>query len=635
MSPPHGHDDRDREPTDEEIAAEIRHLWRRVERLGGAPRPAADASIAPAAPLAVCPMPLANRDRREYSLFYDLFVHWSRRKLTAVAPGYGGDFDFAAHGVDPDRVVLRVGGPGGLRVPGRRIPHGLDGIEPSVLFDFEHPELAARIAAAPELEVRVIAGDAARTFWIDTRPPPAHEISLALCVHDENRWLPFYLDYYLDVLGVDHVYVYDHRTRDARGLRTLLAPHVARGRATLVPWDVEWTNRVDGEQIGQPPQQAHALARFGADRWIGFFDVDEFLDVPDGDLRGLLAPYDPAEVGGVAFGMRWGVYKGERSLRDVHNPVVEFVYTRDDAHWSGRWKLFVSPRRVRFMRIHWIQDDAPTVHRPDVKYVHYAIREARFEEGRGPSGLGAETSRDETLRRAWEAREARRRAAPASPLVAHVEESFARALRRESDLPAEVLSIPGMIGECTRHLYNQLASLPGARLLEIGAWKGASTCAFLHGNDVAATVIDDWSQFGNHRELCLRNLERSRGASRITVLETDCFGVDRGALGPFDLFLYDAAHDEASQHRAVVDFYPTLADEAVLLVDDWNWRGVRDGTLRALDEIGADVLFAREITLAEVPRGDGTLGADPRGWWNGLGCFVLRRRPPGGSGVRI
>jgi predicted O-methyltransferase YrrM len=208
-----------------------------------------------------------------------------------------------------------------------------------------------------------------------------------------------------------------------------------------------------------------------------------------------------------------------------------------------------------------------------------------------------------------------------------VEECFARALRQESKLAPEVLALPGLIGARNRHLYNNLCSRPGTRLLEIGAFKGASTCAFLYENQVEATVIDDWSQFGNHRELCLGNIERFAGRSRVEVLEADCFQVDAAKLGRYDVYLYDGNHGEPFQYRAIVDFYDHLEDEAVLLVDDWNWRRVRDGTRRALRDIDAEILFAREITVPEAPRpADGKLLHDPASWWNGLACFVLRRR---------
>ena len=140
-------------------------------------------------------------------------------------------------------------------------------------------------------------------------------------------------------------------------------------------------------------------------------------------------------------------------------------------------------------------------------------------------------------------------------------------------------------------------------------------------------MIDDWSGFGNFRDQCVANLERFRGRSRVRVIEQDCFEVDPGELGRYDLYLYDGGHHEDQHYRAIVAFHPYLDDEAVVLVDDWNWRPVRNGTERALAEIPFEILLRHEITAPESPREeDGKIVQDPRSWWNGLACFVLRRR---------
>ena len=624
MSDRNGFDPRDDGLTSKEILEEISRIRDRMALLDGS-----RSGGHPVQDFQIHPMPIANRDRREYFLFYDLFIHSDRRKLTAVAPYYGDDFDFGARGIDLDAVVIEIRG---ARIEGKRISYGTEGWEPSVLFDFEDPKLPGWISEFPELEVRVCAGEAERTFWIDTRPPTPHSIALALCVRDENRWLGNYLSYYLDLLRVDHVYVYDNRTRDRHGLKTILAPYVENNRATYIPWNFEWRNRIDRKQIGQPPQEAHTLARFGADRWIGFFDADEFLHIPGGDLARFLEEYDPGEIGAVAFKMRWAMYKGERVFADLHQPLTECVYGREDEYWEKRWKLFVSPERVRFMRFHWIQEDQPTVHRPDVLYYHYLLRDFRFEEGKGDTGLGSDTFRDETMREVWETHDfepspIRGDASRTNALVAHVESSFQRARRSESNLTAEAAQIPGMIGTSTRHFFNNLCSEPDTRLLEIGSWQGASSCAFLCGNRIRATLVDNWSEWGNHRDLCIERIESFRGSSAVRILERDCFELRPDELETYNLYYYDGHHSEDAQYRGVTEFYRYLEDTAVLIVDDWNWRRVRAGTERALKDISADVVYSRELTVPEAPRdGDGKLTSDPRTWWNGIACFVLQRR---------
>jgi hypothetical protein len=72
-------------------------------------------------------------------------------------------------------------------------------------------------------------------------------------------------------MGVEHVYLYDNGSTDESA--QLVAPYVAEGFATLIPWMT-----FDTEVSPQRQSYAHALCNFGPDfRWMAFIDLDEFL----------------------------------------------------------------------------------------------------------------------------------------------------------------------------------------------------------------------------------------------------------------------------------------------------------------------------------------------------------------------
>lgn len=110
---------------------------------------------------------------------------------------------------------------------------------------------------------------------------------------------------------------------------------------------------------------------------------------------------------------------------------------------------------------------------------------------------------------------------PAAALAEHARRAFAAADVRASRLGAGALAMEGMSGAATRHLYNNLASLPGCRCLQIGAWKGSSVIAALSNNGSChVTAVDDWSEFGGPRgeflEACERLLTED-GRARLQV----------------------------------------------------------------------------------------------------------------------
>ncbi len=65
-------------------------------------------------------------------------------------------------------------------------------------------------------------------------------------------------------------------------------------------------------------------------------------------------------------------------------------------------------------------------------------------------------------------------------------------------------------------------------------------------------------------------------------MESDFRAVDFGSLGRFNVYLFDGPHTDKDQHDGVILALPALDDQFVLIVDDWNWQPVRDGTMSAI-----------------------------------------------------
>lgn len=69
---------------------------------------------------------------------------------------------------------------------------------------------------------------------------------------------------------------------------------------------------------------------------------------------------------------------------------------------------------------------------------------------------------------------------------------------------------------------------------------------------------------------------------------------------------------------------PALDDQAVLLVDDWNWVRVRRATMNALRDAGVQVEFSLEVRTSF----DDTIPAHAHGqsdWHNGMFAAVISK----------
>lgn len=212
----------------------------------------------------------------------------------------------------------------------------------------------------------------------------------------------------------------------------------------------------------------------------------------------------------------------------------------------------------------------------------------------------------------------------ASPLAATLSRAFGRALAGDVELPAAVRSLEGMSGQGFRSLLNQVVgAVDGARYLEVGSWKGSTVAAATAGNGCRATCIDDWSFYGGRDEL-IANLAALGISERVDVIERDFRTIDFAALGRFNVYFFDGPHTEQDQYDGVVIAQPALADEHIVIVDDWNWPGPRRGTLRALAKLGLTIDFAIEIRTSEMGRHPERRGAGSE-WHNGYFIAAVRK----------
>lgn len=586
-------------------------------------------------------MEITQIEGESFFLFLDIFVHWTGKKITAVAPFYGEDINWSEYDVDLNAVTLHFGD---RSVSAKYIPHRLDSWEPAVLFDFESPELTSALEKESKLNISIEVGKHKQSFCLNTSPAPTRSVAMSVIIKNENRWIQHYLDYYLMCLQVSHIFVYDNKTADTEALEEILDPYITIGKVTYIPWHYRWRNRIDNKQIGQPAQQAHTLNKYGTTPWIGFFDVDEFLRIPNKTLPEFIKDYDPNRVDGLSFDIRWFMYKGDLAFEHMQNPLFSFLWSKKDVLDRKRQKLLVSAKAVRFLRFHWLEEgktDYPITD-PDIFFHHYYVQGDRFEKGKEETGAHYD---DYMLRFLPQLADLNLHAAgqlPPKPKkapkkaraskskqewVQHVRSAFTRANQKQSKLDHNVLSLYGMCGDKNRHLFNNLCNFEGCEYIEIGSLAGASLCSALYHNDISATAIDNWSQFGGPKDQFQKNVAQYKGISDLTVIEQDCFEVDISKLPTCNVFYYDGEHSKQNQYRGI-EYYQSLFDDyTILIVDDWNWQQVREGSKEAIAKLGLKPIYEKEIILPQEDVDDMPRHKGAKTWWNGIYVAILEKAP--------
>ncbi len=190
--------------------------------------------------------------------------------------------------------------------------------------------------------------------------------------------------------------------------------------------------------------------------------------------------------------------------------------------------------------------------------------------------------------------------------------------------------VVGMLSIRKQHLLNLAFALlpPDEAYLEVGTFQGKSLLsAMLNNPERPVYAVDNFSEFTdtNCLDTTLSNLRRYGLEGKVTFHDGDFRKVFTRAHvpHPVGMYFYDGAHDEESQYEGIRLAEPLLADEALVLVDDWRLAAdsgsyAEAGTLRAMADSPHDWRLLYQLPA----RRNGDLGL----WWNGVGVLTFKRR---------
>ena len=222
-------------------------------------------------------------------------------------------------------------------------------------------------------------------------------------------------------------------------------------------------------------------------------------------------------------------------------------------------------------------------------------------------------------------------------LIKHVNLSVENSNNNISKLTSEILSMDGMTGIKTRHLYNNICSLDGANYLEIGTWMGSSFISAFYENNINPIVIDDWSDtFGttepfdciDPKSKFISNVNRLCPDKKFNFIEKDCFKVTddeiKSVYDSIDIYLYDGNHYYESQKKAITYYKHLFSKYVIIIIDDFRsdtpgWANIKNGTYDGIEEAGLIIHHSVEIITHQESSG-------PSEYWNGFGLFVCEKK---------
>ena len=235
--------------------------------------------------------------------------------------------------------------------------------------------------------------------------------------------------------------------------------------------------------------------------------------------------------------------------------------------------------------------------------------------------------------------------------VTQINNALHKADLEESKLTDLTLQIPGLTSNKVKHFINNLVAMSDTRYLEIGVYQGAIFTSALEGNKINAIAIEDFSapqiapmrdildwktEEGNPLEILKKNISLVSDpvdpetlknivvsgwvpwmSPIVEIINKNAFDVTEEDI-PFKIsvFFYDGDHSYEAQKKIIKHYLPMMDETFIMIIDDWNWKQVQEGTIESIKEENLKVMYDHFIL---------TSGENPNDYWNGLGIFVLKQ----------
>lgn len=195
----------------------------------------------------------------------------------------------------------------------------------------------------------------------------------------------------------------------------------------------------------------------------------------------------------------------------------------------------------------------------------------------------------------------------------------------DNELKPEI-EIEGLSSRRVQNLLTQIGDI-SSKYLEVGSYLGASGAAVLRSPSVEeAAFVDHWKDQvqpangdvlpSNNKQKFIENIRKYKADRTLKVFDCDMLSVDKTELKDIDFFFYDGAHDFQSTSEAIRYYASSLANEAIIMIDDANWEGVVDGAEDGIQKAGLEILFKKIWLNSQESKEQ---------WWNGFFIAVVKK----------
>ena len=185
------------------------------------------------------------------------------------------------------------------------------------------------------------------------------EIILSTLVKNEDAYIKPWIYFHLGI-GITRFIIYDNS--DSNTLSSVLKDYIEKKQVVLISWNVPYTLPISGIS-GQTTQQNHSIYAFSEAKYIGLFDIDEYINMQHHTnihdfLNEMIVLYqlNLKQIG--SFTIKNKFFYNPDNLPTYGINFLN-ITNCDEITMRGREKNFVVPQNVKTFSVHMITDGKP------------------------------------------------------------------------------------------------------------------------------------------------------------------------------------------------------------------------------------------------------------------------------------
>ncbi|MCH9627870.1 MAG: tRNA 5-hydroxyuridine methyltransferase [Chlamydiales bacterium] len=144
--------------------------------------------------------------------------------------------------------------------------------------------------------------------------------------------------------------------------------------------------------------------------------------------------------------------------------------------------------------------------------------------------------------------------------------------------PKTVIEVGAWIGQSTRFMAQRLPR--ESKLYAVDTWLGSPE-EEVHMNDPRLPHL---------YQLFLSNVKHAGLTDVIIPIRMNSLEAAKALNIQADVIYIDASHDPESVYRDIMAWYPHLKPGGVFCGDDWGWGNLREGVIRAANELNLTII---------------------------------------------